>query len=356
MPAGGHHVHQRQEAWPRARGPTSDSGIGCSVVSASGTRTNSDWPPCTAPPCCQVRGAQPKSDQRTHEDGEPLAAPGALAAGHRAGRQHAVARRRDAHTRADRLDRPDELVPEARAGREAEGLARVVDVEVRAADAGQGHAHDRVGRAARSSASGTSSTRTSCVPWKVRPLMPPPCRGRRTLGYARPAHPPRYDPPPWRPPRTPRSAALRADPGRARVAGVETELGEGMRCETTARGHEVAADEPRSLGGTDRPRARSSCCSPASRPARPSPTASGPPSSASPSRAWRSRWRATRPARLPRHGRGAGGLRAAADPGDARGTRGARALRELAAAVDRHCPVFDVLARPVPIERELRLP
>ena len=44
----------------------------------------------------------------------------------------------------------------------------------------------------------------------------------------------------------------RADPGRAAVTQrVATELSEGMRCETTSRGHTAVADEPRSLGGTD---------------------------------------------------------------------------------------------------------
>jgi len=44
----------------------------------------------------------------------------------------------------------------------------------------------------------------------------------------------------------------RAEPGRAAVTQrVRTELREGMRCETTSRGHVAVADEPRSLGGTD---------------------------------------------------------------------------------------------------------
>ena len=44
----------------------------------------------------------------------------------------------------------------------------------------------------------------------------------------------------------------RAEPERAAVTQrVRTELREGMRCETTARGHVAVADEPRSLGGTD---------------------------------------------------------------------------------------------------------
>jgi uncharacterized OsmC-like protein len=44
----------------------------------------------------------------------------------------------------------------------------------------------------------------------------------------------------------------RAEPHRAAVTQrVRTELSEGMRCETTSRGHVTVADEPRSLGGTD---------------------------------------------------------------------------------------------------------
>jgi uncharacterized OsmC-like protein len=44
----------------------------------------------------------------------------------------------------------------------------------------------------------------------------------------------------------------RAEPRRAAVTQrVATELREGMRCETTSRGHVTVADEPRSLGGTD---------------------------------------------------------------------------------------------------------
>lgn len=45
---------------------------------------------------------------------------------------------------------------------------------------------------------------------------------------------------------------FRAEPERAAVTQrVRTELREGMRCETTSRGHTTVADEPRSLGGTN---------------------------------------------------------------------------------------------------------
>ena len=49
--------------------PESSSGMGMSVVDASGTRTYSLWPPCTRPSCCQVRGAQPNSDHELHDEG-----------------------------------------------------------------------------------------------------------------------------------------------------------------------------------------------------------------------------------------------------------------------------------------------
>ena len=41
------------------------------MVSAYGTRTSSDWPPCTDPPWRQVRGAHPKSDQCVQDDASP---------------------------------------------------------------------------------------------------------------------------------------------------------------------------------------------------------------------------------------------------------------------------------------------
>ena len=45
---------------------------------------------------------------------------------------------------------------------------------------------------------------------------------------------------------------FRTEPDRARVRiVVSTEIADGMRCETTVREHTVAADEPRSFGGTD---------------------------------------------------------------------------------------------------------
>lgn len=55
-----------------------------------------------------------------------------------------------------------------------------------------------------------------------------------------------------RPPHAGLADRYRAEPHRAAVTQrVRTELGEGMRCETTSRGHVAVADEPRSLGGTD---------------------------------------------------------------------------------------------------------
>ena len=90
-----------------------------------------------------------------------------------------------AHLGADLLDRPDELVAQARPGREAERLARVEDVEVRAADAGHRHPHDRVGRLPRSPGSGTSSTRTSCDALERQPLHASPSRRTGRGGYPR---------------------------------------------------------------------------------------------------------------------------------------------------------------------------
>ncbi|HET6689922.1 MAG TPA: OsmC family protein [Miltoncostaeaceae bacterium] len=55
-----------------------------------------------------------------------------------------------------------------------------------------------------------------------------------------------------RPPHAALADRYRAEPERAAVTQrVRTELREGMRCETTSRGHVAVADEPRSLGGTD---------------------------------------------------------------------------------------------------------
>ena len=100
--------------------------------------------PAPTPPCCQVRGAQPKSDHCTQDEASPsrhqVHSPQAT-------EHDDITRSPSRHARhpgADGLDGADELVAQARARREAERRAGVVDVEVRAADAGEGHPHDRV--------------------------------------------------------------------------------------------------------------------------------------------------------------------------------------------------------------------
>ena len=92
------------------------------------------------------------------------------------------------------------------------------------------------------------------------------------------------------------AARFRADPGPAGVrVAVSTTLEEGMACGTTARGHETRADEPRSLGGTD----------------------------------------------------------GAQSPVELLLT--SLATCQAVTAVDRHCPVTDVLERPIRLERTLTL-
>jgi uncharacterized OsmC-like protein len=157
-------------------------------------------------------------------------------------------------------------------------------------------------------------------------------------------------------PHAPLAERFRREPERALVTvRVETELGEGMRCATTARGHATAADEPRSLGGTD--------------------TAQSPvelllTSLATCQAVTYRLWAAELGIALERIGvavegdidlrgflgvaedvpAGYGALRITVSLS---GPAGEARYRELAEAVDRHCPVFDVLARPVPVAREL---
>jgi len=151
---------------------------------------------------------------------------------------------------------------------------------------------------------------------------------------------------------------FRDDPSRARVTlVVATELGEGMRCETSARGHAVTADEPRSFGGGD------SAQSPVELLL----------SSLVTCQAITYRlWAAELGVALDRIEvevagdldlRGYLGMDEDADPGYAgvrirvglHGPESPERYRELAEAVDRHCPVLDVLSRPIPVERELIL-
>ena len=238
-------------------GPASASGIGWSVVSASGTRTSSDWPPshdaAVLPDARRPAEERPAHARRR----QALAAPGALAAGDRARRQHAVAGRDGAHLGPDLLDGPDELVAEARAGREAEGLAGVEDVEVRAADAGHRHPHDRVGgRLDRGIGHLLHADVAACPGTSVPSSRPPVGPGRQDTRRRRPG------PAPLRlasaamaeAPHAALAERFRAEPGRAprRASGWRPSSTEGMRCETTvARPHRGRADEPRSVGGTD---------------------------------------------------------------------------------------------------------
>lgn len=153
------------------------------------------------------------------------------------------------------------------------------------------------------------------------------------------------------------AARYRDDPDRGRVTvRVGTELAEGMRCSTTARSHVVHADEPRSIGGTD--------------------TAQSPVelilSSLATCQAVTYRlWAAELGVALERvvvevegdidlrgflgvaevpAGYAAVRIRVALE-----GPEPPERYRELADAADRHCPVFDVLRRPVDVTRELSL-
>jgi uncharacterized OsmC-like protein len=146
-----------------------------------------------------------------------------------------------------------------------------------------------------------------------------------------------------------------ADPEAARVRiAVTTEIADGMRCETVARGHSVAADEPRSLGGTDSAQ---------------SPVELLLTSLATCQAVTYRLWAAELGVALDTVAvevegridlRGFLGLAEVSAGYESVGIRVTLAgpetparYRELADAVDRHCPVFDVLARPVPVTREL---
>ena len=152
---------------------------------------------------------------------------------------------------------------------------------------------------------------------------------------------------------------FREEPSLASVrVTVVTELTDGMRCRTTVRGHTVEADEPRSLGGSD--------------------TAQSPvelllTSLATCQAVTYRLWAAELGVALDRIGvevdgdldlRGFLGLAPGVPAGyrairlavTLEGPETAERYRELAGAVNRHCPVFDVLERPIPLERELRLP
>jgi uncharacterized OsmC-like protein len=159
-------------------------------------------------------------------------------------------------------------------------------------------------------------------------------------------------------PQAPLVDRFRADPGRARVAiRLTTELEDGMLCQTTARGHTVACDEPRSLGGTDSAQ---------------SPLELFLTSLATCQAITYRLWAAELGVALDRVEvevvgdidlRGLLGMDGVEPAGYEKvtlrisldGPDGRERYEELAEAVDRHCPVLDAIARPTPIERELVL-
>lgn len=137
-----------------------------------------------------------------------------------------------------------------------------------------------------------------------------------------------------------------------------TELAEGMRCQTTARGHDVVADEPRSFGGGDSAQ---------------SPVELILTSLATCQAITYRLWAAELGVALDRVGVEVEGdldLRGFLGIGDdaragyeairiavtLEGPETPERYRALAEAVDLHCPVFDVLSRPIPLERTLTMP
>jgi uncharacterized OsmC-like protein len=148
----------------------------------------------------------------------------------------------------------------------------------------------------------------------------------------------------------------RDEPERARVSiAVSTALEEGLLCETTVRGHTVVADEPRSFGGSD---------------AAQSPVELLLTSLATCQAVTYKVWAAQLGIALDRVEVEAVGridLRGFVGVGDdaragyedvrmriaLHGPEDRARYEQLAAAVDRHCPVLDVLSRPIPVEREL---
>lgn len=163
-------------------------------------------------------------------------------------------------------------------------------------------------------------------------------------------------------PETPHSGLVeryRVEPDRARVTvAATTELEEGLRCSVTLRGHTVESDEPRALGGAD---------------AAQSPVELLMTSLATCQAITYRVWAAELGVRLDRvevTATGSIDLRGFLGVDDdtpagftsvrlsvaLAGPDPAERYRELADAVDRHCPVLDVLSRPVPVEREVALP
>lgn len=152
---------------------------------------------------------------------------------------------------------------------------------------------------------------------------------------------------------------FREDPALARVrVAVTTELREGMRCETTAREHVVAADEPRSFGGTN------SAQSPVELLLTSLATCQ-----AVTYRLWAGELGITlERVEVEVEGeidlRGFLGLAEGVPAGyesirvgvTLEGPETPDRYQALADAVDLHCPVFDVLSRPIAMTRDLTLP
>ncbi|MGD9695532.1 MAG: OsmC family protein [Thermoleophilia bacterium] len=165
--------------------------------------------------------------------------------------------------------------------------------------------------------------------------------------------------PPHEAPHAALAERFRADPARARVTvAASTALEDGLLCSTTVRGHTVESDEPRSLGGSD---------------AAQSPVELFMSSLATCQAVTYRVWAAELGIALDRievTAEGALDLRGFLGVDDdaaagfagvrlsvvLRGPESAERYRQLARAVDRHCPVLDSLARPVPVERVVRLP
>jgi len=150
---------------------------------------------------------------------------------------------------------------------------------------------------------------------------------------------------------------LRREPERGALT-TRTEVtlaGEGLRCDAPVRSHVVSADEPRSVGGDD---------------SAPNPMEIAVAALATCQAITYRVWATTLGIRLDRvrvevegdfDSRGFLGLDDGVPPGlravrmrvEADGPETAERYEELADAVDRHCPVLDMLARPVPVERTL---
>ncbi len=150
---------------------------------------------------------------------------------------------------------------------------------------------------------------------------------------------------------------LRREPARAALTmrTAVTLDGEGLRCDAPLRTHVVSADEPRSVGGDD---------------SAPNPVEIALAALATCQAITYRVWATTLGICLERvrveaegdfDSRGFFGLDDGVPPGlaavrlriDVEGPEPPERYRELADAVDAHCPVLDLLSRPVPVERTI---